>query len=111
MINRKSIVNSPDDRLRQFNRMPIPNSNQYLIRLLMSVLARIPFYGLDQCIANLKHHRITSYTVPLPLFPKVPKKQLIHASSHLLSKEIRRGYGFSRRDDKLLPNSATKQQS
>ena len=24
MINRKSIVNSPDDRLRQFNRMPIP---------------------------------------------------------------------------------------
>ena len=25
MINRKSIVNSPDDRLRQFNRMPIPN--------------------------------------------------------------------------------------
>jgi len=27
MINRKSIVNSPDDRLRQFNRMPIPNLN------------------------------------------------------------------------------------
>ena len=27
MINRKSIVNSPDDRLRQFNRMPIPSSN------------------------------------------------------------------------------------
>ena len=25
MINRKSIVNSPDDRLRQFNRMPIPS--------------------------------------------------------------------------------------
>ena len=25
MINRKSIVTSPDDRLRQFNRMPIPN--------------------------------------------------------------------------------------
>src|SRR4029434_1804741 len=27
MINRKSIVNSPDDRLRQFNRMPIPNAH------------------------------------------------------------------------------------
>src|SRR4029434_11087089 len=26
MINRKSIVNSPDDRLRQFNRMPIPST-------------------------------------------------------------------------------------
>ena len=26
MINRKSIVNSPDDRLRQFNRMPIPSA-------------------------------------------------------------------------------------
>src|SRR4029434_7264166 len=29
MINRKSIVNSPDDRLRQFNRMPIPNSDTH----------------------------------------------------------------------------------
>ena len=27
MINRKSIVNSPDDRLRQFNQMPIPMWN------------------------------------------------------------------------------------
>src|SRR4029434_2088527 len=27
MINRKSIVNSPDDRLRQFNRMPIPKTH------------------------------------------------------------------------------------
>src|SRR4029434_1084854 len=26
MINRKSIVNSPDDRLRQFNRMTIPSA-------------------------------------------------------------------------------------
>ena len=26
MINRKSIVNSPDDRLRQFSRMPIPST-------------------------------------------------------------------------------------
>src|SRR4029434_9162965 len=31
MINRKSIVNSPDDRLRQFNRMPIPITNQSLL--------------------------------------------------------------------------------
>ena len=27
MINRKSIVNSPADQLRQFNRMPIPSPN------------------------------------------------------------------------------------
>src|SRR4029434_4994928 len=31
MINRKSIVNSPDDRLRQFNRMPIPTFGAALV--------------------------------------------------------------------------------
>ena len=28
MINRKSIINSTDDRLGQFNRMPIPSHDQ-----------------------------------------------------------------------------------
>src|SRR4029434_6619645 len=36
MINRKSIVNSPDDRLRQFNRMPIPNTHTNILSLTVN---------------------------------------------------------------------------
>ena len=37
MINRKLIVNSPDDRLRQFNRMPIPS---FCIAVILQRLSR-----------------------------------------------------------------------
>ena len=35
MINRKLIVNSPDDRLRQFSRMPIPSIHQDFTKSLV----------------------------------------------------------------------------
>ena len=45
MINRKSIVNSPDDRLRQFNRMPIPSQDTHSIaRFTLAMLGRFYIY-------------------------------------------------------------------
>ena len=44
MINRKSIVNSPDDRLRQFNRMPIPSIHPKNIGIKCLVHIAQPLY-------------------------------------------------------------------
>ena len=51
MINGKFIVNSPDDRLRQFNRMPIPNtrmqSQTHTLYLQLDEAARVVAVGLE----------------------------------------------------------------
>ena len=55
MINRKSIVNSPDDRLRQFNRMPIPNTHTHT-----------PHFNAPSHSDPLSQMNILSLSVPFP---------------------------------------------
>ena len=56
MINRKSIVNSPDDRLRQFNRMPIPTMNTRMYKLHKHYILLTPRAATTEWII----HRLNS---------------------------------------------------
>src|SRR4029434_8533503 len=99
MIHRKSIVNSPDDRLRQFNRMPIPTIYTDIRNIVSSVksisvsedyIYQHPSIPNPYCIIRLyiptslhtkPLHYKTIYTT-IPPYQTITVLQTTHSHNH-----------------------------
>src|SRR4029434_148540 len=75
MINRKSIVNSPDDRLRQFNRMLIPNTHTHTPKLPMLHLYRETIHRYAQ-ITQTQNNTVYIHLYIHILYCKQDNKQI-----------------------------------